>query len=144
MPMPTPLALATPQHIRRHDMKSLFLRLALAGVAVIGATGSASAQSFPTNPVTLVVPFAPGGGVDVLARALGAALSERWGQPVIVDNRPGAGTVIGTGAAARAAPDGYTLLATTSQTFTANRFLYKSLPYSPDTSFVPISMLVKA
>jgi len=94
--------------------------------------------------VRIVVPFAAGGGVDVVVRAMGPDLTARWGQPVIVDNRTGAGSLIGAEAVARAPADGYTLLATTSQTFTSNRYLYKTLPYDPDRSFVPITLMVRA
>jgi len=125
-------------------MKKLFKFMTIVSAVAATGFGGACAESFPTRPVKIVVPFPPGGGVDVLVRALGRGLSERWGQPVVIENRPGAGTVIGTGVASRAAPDGYTLLATTSQSFTTNRFLYKNLPYNPDNSFVPVSALVKA
>jgi tripartite-type tricarboxylate transporter receptor subunit TctC len=102
---------------------------------------SVYAQGYPNKPVRVIVPFPPGGGVDVLMRSLAAELSTVWGHPVIVDNRPGAGSLIGAEAVARALPDGYTLLATINQTLTSNRFLYKSLPYDPDKSFAPIALM---
>ena len=114
---------------------------AAAGFALLLAVAPAAAQPFPSNPVRIVVPFPPG-GVDVLIRAVGAELSARWGQPVIIDNRAGAGGLIGAQAVATAAPDGYTLLATINQTLTSNRFLYKSLPYDPDKGFAPVSLMV--
>jgi tripartite-type tricarboxylate transporter receptor subunit TctC len=108
------------------------------------AAAPAWSQIFPSKPVRIVVPFPPGGGVDVLIRAVAVELSARWGQPVIVDNRAGAGGVIGSDSVAKAAPDGYTLLATINQTVTSNRFLYRSLPYDPDHAFAPISIMVRS
>jgi tripartite-type tricarboxylate transporter receptor subunit TctC len=116
--------------------------MAALGLALLAGTAPAAAQGFPSKPVRIVVPFPPGGGVDVLIRAVGAELSARWGQPVVIDNRAGAGGLIGAQAVANAAPDGYTLLATINQTITSNRFLYKSLPYHPDRSFAPVSLMV--
>ena len=119
---------------------------ALAALALfcLGWPGHARAQPYPSRAVHIVVPFPAGGGIDVLVRAVCAELSTRWGQPVIVDNKSGAGSLIGAEAVARAAPDGYTLMATVNQTFTANRFLYKSLPYDPDRSFLPITLMVQS
>jgi tripartite-type tricarboxylate transporter receptor subunit TctC len=108
------------------------------------AVVAAQAQGYPSKPITIVVPFPAGGGVDVLTRAIGAKLSERWKQPIVLENKTGAGGVIGTAQAAKAAPDGYTLLATVNQTMVGNRFLYKKLAYDPDKSFEPITMMVKA
>lgn len=104
----------------------------------------ARAQGFPVKPLRVVIPFPPGGGVDVLTRAVAAELSQRWGQPVVVENRPGAGGVIGTEVVARAPADGYTLLGTVNQTITAARYLYRSLPYDPDRDLQPISLMVQA
>jgi tripartite-type tricarboxylate transporter receptor subunit TctC len=100
------------------------------------------AGDFPNKVVRIVVPFPPGGGIDVLIRAIAAELTQRWGQAVIVDNKAGGGTLIGADFVARAPKDGHTLLATVNQTFTSNRFLYKSLPYDPDKSFTPIMQMV--
>jgi tripartite-type tricarboxylate transporter receptor subunit TctC len=119
--------------------------LSLAAAALLAGTSLfAQAQGYPAKPITFIVPFAPGGGVDVLTRAVGVKLSERWGQPVIVENKAGAGSSIGTAQVAKAAPDGYTLLATVNQTMVGNRFLYKNLSYDPDKSFEPITMMVNA
>src|SRR5437879_11495588 len=85
------------------------MRSLLAALALVVA-GEASAQAYPARPLRFIVPFPPGGGVDMVARAVGEKLSPRLAQPVIIENKPGAGTTIGTEAAARAAPDGYTLL----------------------------------
>ena len=108
------------------------------------ASLAAHAQAYPSKPITVIVPFAPGGGVDVLSRAIGIKLAERWKQPLVFENKAGAGSTIGTAQVARAPADGYTLLATVNQTMVGNRFLYKKLPYDPDKSFEPITMMVKA
>ncbi|HEY9281229.1 MAG TPA: tripartite tricarboxylate transporter substrate-binding protein [Eoetvoesiella sp.] len=121
--------------------KTLFTALF---VAIASFSGSAIADSYPSKPVKVIVPFAPGGGIDVLIRAVGAELGQRWGQAVVVENKPGAGSLIGASMAANAPADGYTLLATVNQTLVGNRFLYKELPYDPDKSFDPITMMVKA
>lgn len=104
----------------------------------------AGAQTFPAKPVRVVVPFPPSGGIDLLVRALGPELTAKWGQPVIVENRVGAGGNIGAEAVAKAPADGYTLLATVNQTFTSNRYLYKELPFDPDRSFVPVTIMVQS
>jgi tripartite-type tricarboxylate transporter receptor subunit TctC len=116
----------------------------LAVMSVMGAVVPAQADTYPDKPVTVIIPFAPGGGVDVLTRAIAAKLEANWHKPVIVQNKPGAGSLVGTAYVARAAPDGYTLLATVNQSMVGNRFLYKHLPYDPDKDFVPITMMVKA
>lgn len=110
---------------------------------VFGISAHAQAQGFPARPVRVIIPFPPGGGIDAVVRALGAELSAKWGQPVVVENRAGAGGNIGTEAAARAPADGYTLLASVNQQFSANRYLYKNLGYDPDKSFAPITLMVQ-
>jgi len=110
----------------------------------IGFAASALAQQYPDKPVTIVVPYPPGGGVDTMIRAVAAELSKHWGKPVIIDNKAGAGSLIGAEAVHRAKPDGYTLLATVDQTIVANRYLYKKLPYDPDKSFSPITMMAES
>jgi tripartite-type tricarboxylate transporter receptor subunit TctC len=120
------------------------IKSALAGSLLVLTSLAAQAQAYPSKPVTVVVPFAPGGGVDVLTRAIGVKLSERWKQPIVFENKAGAGSAIGTAQVAKAAPDGYMLLATVNQTMVGNRFLYKKLAYDPDRSFEPITMMVKA
>ena len=92
------------------------------------------------RPITIIVPYTPGTGIDILARALGGELAKLWGQPVVVDNKPGASGNIGTQAAARAAPDGQTLLMI-AKTFVTNVSLFKNVPYDPVTSFVPVVKL---
>jgi tripartite-type tricarboxylate transporter receptor subunit TctC len=101
-------------------------------------SSAASAQGFSERPIILVVPFTAGTGPDVLARTIGEELRQRWKQPVVVENKPGASGNIGTQTAATAAPDGHTLLMTVN-TFVMNASLFKSLPYDPQTSFAPIA-----
>jgi len=108
------------------------------------APAADDAASYPSRPIRVIVPFDPGGGVDVLTRAVGAELSERWGQPFVVENKPGAGSMIGAEAVASAPADGYTLLATVNPTMVGNRFLFKKLPYDPDKDFTPVVMMVRA
>ncbi|MET0209575.1 MAG: tripartite tricarboxylate transporter substrate binding protein [Burkholderiaceae bacterium] len=102
----------------------------------------AQVQPFPNRPVKIIVPYPPG-GIDILYRAIAVELSNKWGQPVIVENRAGADSLIGAEAASKSASDGYTLLATADFTFIANRFLYTKLPYDPDKSFVPVSLVAQ-
>jgi len=104
----------------------------------------AFAQSFPSQTVRIVVPYAAGGSTDVLARALAKELSTVWGHPVLVENVPGAGSIIGTAKVATAPPDGHTLLLTIDPTVVGNRFLFKKLSYDPDKSLIPITMLARS
>jgi tripartite-type tricarboxylate transporter receptor subunit TctC len=110
--------------------------------SILGAAlcGAALAQDFPKRAVTIVVPFAAGGGGDILARMAVQRLEPKWGVPVVVENKPGAGGNIGAAAVARAAPDGYTLLLAGSPQFAVNVTLFKSLPYDPVKDFVPLAM----
>jgi tripartite-type tricarboxylate transporter receptor subunit TctC len=116
--------------------RSSLLALLLGACAL--ATVSASGQDYPARAVTIVVPYAAGGGLDVFARQLSQKLSERLGKPFVVENRPGAGTVIGASYVAKATPDGYTLMLGTSSPFAINVTLNKHLPYDPARAFVPI------
>ena len=100
----------------------------------------ALAEDFPNRAITILVPLAPGGGVDFVARTIGQKLSERLGKPVLVENRPGGGTVVAAVALAKAPPDGYTLLLTPGATLTSNAAVYKNLPYDPRKDFVPIAL----
>jgi len=118
------------------------MRTFVAAVLLLLST-LAQAQSFPSRPVTLVVPFTTGTGIDILARVIGPKLSERWKQPVVVENKPGASGNIGTDFVARAAPDGHTLMVTVN-TFTITPALFKDLPYNPSTDLAPISKIAVA
>ncbi|AZG15829.1 MULTISPECIES: Bug family tripartite tricarboxylate transporter substrate binding protein [Cupriavidus] len=109
----------------------------VAGVLAAGAS-LACAQGFPTKPIQLVIPFPPGGATDVIGRLVGKKLGDKLGQPVVIDNRPGAGTIVGASFVAKAAPDGYTLLASSGTTFTVNPAIHAKLPYDPVKSFEPI------
>jgi tripartite-type tricarboxylate transporter receptor subunit TctC len=106
------------------------------------ALAQSPADKFPERSIRIIVPFPPGGSVDAVARSIGHELNQKWGQPVIIENRPGASTMIGTGAVAKASPDGYTLLITVSN-HTTNAALYSRIPYDALTDFVPISMLAQ-
>ena len=106
------------------------------------ASAGAHGEKYPNKAVTLVVTAAPGGVTDILARAVGQRLGKIWGQPVVVENKPGASNQIGAVAVANAAPDGYTMLVTAEATFVINPWLYSKLPYDPMTDFVPITGLV--
>ena len=114
--------------------------LAFAGVALALLASPAVAQTFPSKSIRIVVPLAAGGPGDVLARAVGQKLAENVGQPVVIDNRPGANTNIGNEAVAKSPPDGYTLLATAS-TLTINPSLYANLPYDAVKSFAPLTLI---
>src|SRR5262249_44306251 len=105
---------------------------------------SAAAQSFPTRPVTIIVPLAAGTGMDTVVRLYADGLSKSLAHSVVVDNRPGAATMIGTEAVAKAASDGYTLLVATSSAMAINPVLYKKIAYDPVRGFVPISLYVKS
>ncbi len=110
---------------------------------VVGAlltVGAVFGQSWPTKPVKLVVPFTAGSATDILARAFGQKLSEMWGQPVVIENHPGAGGTIGAGIVAKAAPDGYTLLVH-SAGYAVNPWIYPNLPYDTNKEFVEIAPL---
>src|SRR5688500_15716532 len=113
-----------------------FLILLLCCAAV-----QALAQGYPAKPVRVIVPYPPGGGNDTLGRLFAAKLGERLGQPFVVENRPGAGTMIGTEAAAKSAPDGYTILLSSIATHALSPNLYARVPYDPVKDFAPITLL---
>ena len=118
-----------------------FGRLAL-GLLLAAACGVAVGQQYPSRPIRLIVPFAPGGGADVVARSLSDRLAQQLGQPVLVENKPGAGATVGADFVAKSAPDGYTLLYGTPGPQIINPYLMKKLPYDPVNDFQPISRLV--
>jgi tripartite-type tricarboxylate transporter receptor subunit TctC len=117
-------------------------RTLLAALCLL-ACGLAGAQDYPTKPIRLIAPFAPGGPTDLFARLMGAKLGERLAQPVVVENRPGAGGSIGAEAAAKAAPDGYTLVLVSSS-FAVNATLYPKLAYDTLKDFAPVTLLASA
>lgn len=119
-------------------------RLLCACLLTVLAGAPAFAQdAWPTRPVKLVVPFPPGGGTDIVARAMGQKLSDRLKQAVVIDNKPGASTIIGTDAVAKAAPDGYTLLLSGSTSYTVNPALRAKLPYDPMRDLAPIAIVAR-
>jgi tripartite-type tricarboxylate transporter receptor subunit TctC len=128
-------------------MKTINRRQALLyGTAALGllSTGSARAQSYPTKPISFIVPFGPGGPSDVTARIIASRLPARIGQSVLVENKTGAGGILGTQYVARSAPDGYTLLIGTIGTQVLNKSIYSKLPYNPDTQFRPVAFITDA
>jgi tripartite-type tricarboxylate transporter receptor subunit TctC len=128
-------------------MKFLRCLIALAGLSA-AMPGTAAAQpsdaaAFPSRAIRIVVPFPAGGPSDVLARLIGQKITEDWAQPVIIENRPGANTVIGAQLVKQAPPDGYTLLMAIDSTLTMNQYLYRNPPYDPFNDFVPITLVAK-
>jgi len=120
--------------------RRIVISLALFGVLV----QSAFAQSYPTKPIRMIVPFPAGGATDILARALSQKLGEKLGQTVVVENRPGAGGTIGADAASKAAPDGYTLLLATSSTHSIGPAINPKIPYNAETDFTPIAYVASS
>ena len=123
------------------------IRILMPVVLAILAGDAAAAENlsanFPNRPIRMIVPFPAGGPSDIVARLIGQKMSEDWGQPVVVENRPGGNTIIGAQAAAKAAPDGYTLFMAIDSTLVMNQHLYKALPYDPLGDFVPITLTAK-
>lgn len=120
------------------------IALAIAAAGLCAAPSIAGAEAWPSRPVSIVLPFAAGGGTDLLARALAQDLSERFGQQFIVENRTGAGGNVGAGAVAKAAPDGYTILFGTPGPLANNKLMYKNLPFDPEQAFAPIVHIAKS
>jgi tripartite-type tricarboxylate transporter receptor subunit TctC len=132
--------------VREFDLRVHILRrVIIAAIVLAGGVGfvplPACAQAYPTKPIRLVVPFPPGGSLDVVARAIGQKLTEAWGQPVVIDNRPGAGGNIGADLVAKSAPDGYTILEGALSTHAVNVSLYRTMPYDPIKDFAPITLV---
>ena len=116
-------------------------RLLLAAALSLAATGPAQAQTYPTKPIRYIANFAPGGTTDILARMIAPRLSDALGQPVVVENRAGAGGILGADAVAKSAPDGYTIGGGTVSSHAINVTLYSKMPYDPTRDFAPITML---
>ena len=114
------------------------LRALLPALGFAVGSRPASAQAYPSRPLRLVVPFPAGGATDILARTIAQRVSETLGQPIIIDNRPGAGGTIGADTVAKAAPDGYTLLIATGSTHSIGRPINPRLPYKVDRDFAPV------
>ena len=119
-----------------------WFRTAAVGAFMVAAAAAASAQSFPSRPVRIFVPYPAGGGVDVLTRTLGDVVSKQWGQSVVVENRPGAGGVIASQAIVTSAPDGYTIMVASGHAI--NPLLYAKIPYDTFRDFTPISLLASS
>jgi tripartite-type tricarboxylate transporter receptor subunit TctC len=125
-------------------MTSRSVALAIVSTLLMGvAAAQERPDAFPSRSIKIVVPFPAGGPSDVLARMIGAKMSEDWGQPVVVENRPGANTVLGAQQVAKSAPDGYTLLMAIDSTLTMNQYLYRTPPYDPFNDFAPITLTAK-
>jgi tripartite-type tricarboxylate transporter receptor subunit TctC len=122
-------------------LMTLFIGLVLC--AIVALPRLASAQSYPTRPITIIVAQPPGGGTDIITRITANQLNQQLGQPVVVENRPGAGTVVGTATAANAAPDGYTLVAGLNANMAVNPSLFAHLSYDPIRDFTPVGMLAE-
>jgi tripartite-type tricarboxylate transporter receptor subunit TctC len=134
---------------RLHDLRTQefdtmlarFLSVALAACVLASPAQAQKADTYPSRPITLIVPFTPGGGTDIMARMVADKLSRALGQPVLVDNRPGAGGTIGTEQAARAEPNGYTLMMGSVSTISINPSLYKKLAINPLKDLAPVGLV---
>jgi tripartite-type tricarboxylate transporter receptor subunit TctC len=124
-------------------MPKLARRAALGLIGAATLAAPSRAQAFPSRPIRILVPFAAGGTTDILARAIGERLSAALGQPVVIDNRGGAGGTVAGEAFARSEPDGHTLLVATASLICINKALYARLPFDPDVDFVPVAMLAQ-
>ena len=118
--------------------------LVTAAVAIAGLSAAAHAQVYPERPITFINPFGAGGGSDAVARILQDDIRRELGQPIIIENRPGANGAIGSAAAARAVPDGYTLMLTATSTFSINPHLMRDIRYDQLNDFVPVAFIVRA
>lgn len=130
-------------HSHRLFRRRAVLGWTLAAGAGLHAVPAAAQGTFPSRPLRMVVPFPPGGIADIAARAIGAEMARDLGQPVVVENRPGAAGNIGAEAVARAAPDGYTLLHAVASAFTANPHLYGNMPFDPLKDLVPVTETIR-
>lgn len=124
--------------------RAALLAIGCGVLALAAATSAAHAEDvYPSRPITLVIPFPPGGSADVIGRIVGKRLSDQLGKPVVIDNRAGAGTALGAAAVARAPADGYTLLMGSGSTFTVNPAIRPNLPYDPIKSFDPLAIVAR-
>ena len=128
--------------IRLSALRHAASALLLATAACWAAPAVAQASDYPNRPIRVIVPFPPGGPTDLIARAVGAKLTERWGQPVLVENKPGGSTIIGVDLVVKSPPDGYTLLLG-SNSLSLNRFLVAKVPYDVDRDIAPIILVAK-
>lgn len=127
-------------HIIRHTTMKRCVMLIVLSAPLIGFMSDVAASAYPEKPIRFIVPFAPGGGTDIVARIIAQKLNDAWGRPVIVDNRPGAGSTIGTALAVNAQPDGYTMvLSSISLAFSTT--LYKALPYDVARDLAPVTLV---
>ncbi|QYY31742.1 MULTISPECIES: Bug family tripartite tricarboxylate transporter substrate binding protein [Cupriavidus] len=127
----------------RAASRSLAVLAATATLAVGAAATASAADAWPSQPIRWVVPYPAGGGTDVVARTLGQAITPALGKQLVIDNRPGAATIVGADAVAHAKPDGYTILTADTATLAANPSLYKKLPYNADKDFVHVGMIAR-
>src|SRR5262249_5383468 len=142
-PLSSPLPLAGGRNMKAggRKMKSVGRRWVLAGTLAAPFAGRrASAADYPTRPLRLIVPYPPGGGADAVARIVARLAGDSMGQSIVVENKGGAGSIVGTDLVAKAAPDGYTLLLGQSGPISINPAVYKKLPYDPVTELVPVCM----
>ena len=124
--------------------RAIFALMAVLALATSARTQTSPTQTWPSSPIRMVVPFAPGGGADLMARILADPLSKRLGQPIVIENKPGAGATLGADFVAKATPDGYTLLWTTPGPQITNPYLIPKLPYDPFKDFTAIATVVTA
>src|SRR5258708_6219527 len=118
----------------------MLVSLSVLLVAPVAAQQPQDAAAFPNRSIKIVVPFPAGGPSDVLARMIGQKMTEDWGQPVVIENRVGANTVLGAQQVAKAAPDGYTLMMAIDSTLTMNQYLYRTPPHDPFNDFAPVTL----
>lgn len=126
--------------LRDLPMKTLLKVLACAVATLCAASTLLAQDAYPNRPIRIIVPFPPGGGTDIVSRTVAAKITESWNVAVVVENRPGGNTLIGAEAAARSAPDGYTLFVPIDSTLAMNQSLYAKLPYDPINSFAPVTL----
>src|ERR1700761_8535254 len=117
-------------------------RIIVLAVVFSAAASMAVAQSFPDHAVKIVVPSSPGGAIDLTGRIIAEKLQQKWGKPVVVENRPGASMQVGADAVARSAPDGYTLLVAHDGTMAMNPLVFPNLPYKPQQDFIPLGLVI--